>query len=190
MDPITTLILFPAVIGTLATARPQYERQHEGYVEIRREVRISTKTGYGNSTRAVTEVALFDADRCGLDRRDLLIDEIALLAARQDGWDGAGSHGPTEAARVAAQRFIQTLVAGIPLPVPMMTMRGDIEFYWDLPNSYADMSFDAVGVGSFFAKASNGQETFIDDMRAGDIHSEAYASLLQCLAQQAAVCAA
>ena len=190
MDPLTTLIMFPAVIGILATARPQYERQHEGYVDVRREIRVSTKTGYGNPTRAATEVQLFAADRFGLDRRDLLIDETALLAARQDGWDGEGSRGPTVAARDAAERFLQTLPAGIPLPVPMMTMRGEIEFYWDLPTGYADMSFDADGVGSFFAKASNGQETFIDDMRAGDIYAEAYASMLRCLAPQAAVSAA
>jgi hypothetical protein len=190
MDPLTTLIIFPAVIGTLATARPQYERLHESFVDVRREIRVSTKTGYGNPTRAATEGQLFAADRFGLDRRDLLIDEIALLSERKDGWDGEGSHGPTAAARNAAEQFLQTLSAGIPLPVPMMTMRGEIEFYWDLPTGYADMSFDADGIGSFFAKTINGEETFIDDMRAGDIYTEAYASMLSCLAPQAAVSAA
>lgn len=191
MDPLTTLIVLPAFVCAAATVRPQYERQIESYTDVRRELRITTKTQYGKLARAATEAPLFDSKSFGLDRRDLLIKEVRFLAERQDGWDGEGSYGPTAHSREAAEWFLKTLPAGVPLPVPMMTMRGEIEFYWDLPTGYADMSFDAYGNGSFFAKASNNdQETFIDDMRAGDIHSEAFASMLNCLVPQAAVNAA
>lgn len=188
MDPLTTLIMLPAFVSAVATARPQYERQNDGYVNVRRELRISTKTEYGKHVRAATEAPLFAGNSLALDRRDLLIEEVRFLAERQDGWDGEGSYGPTVRSREAAELFLKTLPAGIPLPVPMMTMRGEIEFYWDLPSGYADMSFDASGNGSFFARASsNDQETFIDDMRAGDVYSEAFASMLSCLVPQAAV---
>lgn len=190
MDPLTTLIMLPAVAGVLATARPQFERSGEAFASVRREVRVSSAIRLPGLSRPATEAQLFNPDSIGVDRRDQLRAEIELLASQPEGWDGEGSRAATRASREAAEQFLETLPSGIPLPVPMMTHRGEIEFYWDLPTGYADMSFDANGSGSFFARGLDGTESFIDHMQAGETHTKEFGCLLASIAPHMAVQAA
>jgi hypothetical protein len=80
----------------------------------------------------------------------------------QDGWDGPRSKGPTELATRAALSAIARIPSGMPLPKTMLSPNGDLGLYWDMPVAYADLSFDADGQITFFARNEEGAECFAD----------------------------
>lgn len=101
-----------------------------------------------------------------LDARDFLHAEIQDYARLDDGWNGDGSQRPTAQSVGAADAFLDAIPAGMPLPKPMISSCGHIEFFWDLPSGYADISFDAEGAASFFARDQRRQELFLDELQA------------------------
>jgi hypothetical protein len=81
---------------------------------------------------------------------------IEQFAEIHDGWNGAGSVAPRAASVNAARTFLESIPPGVALPTPMITELGEMEFYWSLPTGYADISFDAEGIGSLFIRQGAG----------------------------------
>ena len=162
-EPITTLLSFPVLAGILATARPQYERFVEQYERTQSVGRINTEYSLILRMPAATEITLVPTPVVQ-DKRDLLLKVIARFAALPNGWDGEGSSKPSSVSVEAAKAFLASIPAGIALPIPMVTSVGEMEFYWKLPVGYCDISFDADGVGSLFAKEEAGDEFFLDNL--------------------------
>jgi hypothetical protein len=161
-DPITTLLAIPAVVGALATARPQYERCDEKYEKAPLVVRTDTEHALLERSLAATEILIqFSSPPTEYDKREQLKVLIFQFAALPAGWDGDGSLSPTIAAVDAAVAFLNSIPPGIPLPTPMVTSAGDMEFFWDISTGYADISFNSSGIGSFFAKDLDGKELFL-----------------------------
>lgn len=165
LDPITTIVLMPAVAFRLATARPEYERYAENYERTPLIGRSDTEQARVERKPAATEMCLqFGWPPPARSKQELLQRLIAQLADLPDGWNGEGSAGPSAKAVDAARTFLQSIPPGIPLPTPMLTEGGDMEFYWSLPTGYADISFDANGVGSLFARNQSGEESFFESL--------------------------
>ena len=93
-------------------------------------------------------------------KRALLQRLIEQFAAIHDGWNGAGSVAPRAASVNAARTFLESIPPGVALPTPMITELGEMEFYWSLPTGYADISFDAEGIGSLFIRRMGSDELF------------------------------
>ena len=93
-------------------------------------------------------------------KRALLQRLIEQFAAIHDGWNGAGSVAPRAASVNAARTFLESIPPGVALPTPMITELGEMEFYWSLPTGYADISFDAEGIGSLFIRSMGSDEFF------------------------------
>ena len=93
-------------------------------------------------------------------KRALLQRLIEQFAAIHDGWNGAGSVAPRAASVNAARTFLESIPPGVALPTPMITEFGEMEFYWSLPTGYADISFDAEGIGSLFIRSMGSDEFF------------------------------
>ena len=102
-------------------------------------------------------------------RLDGIVSEIRHYTTFPDGWDGEYSRRATDASSSAAIDFICALPGGLPLPEPMMSPSGEIGFYWNEEQGYADVSFDADGEGSFFSKDVDGNEVFEDGIRVAEI---------------------
>lgn len=108
-----------------------------------------------------------------------LLSEIEYYASLPDNWNGEGHPAVHSASLSAAESFIQmSLPSGLPLPRPMLGSSGLIEFYWDMPGGYVDVSFDEQGLGSLFVKARNGQEEFYADLYVSDITKQWLATRL------------
>lgn len=93
-------------------------------------------------------------------KRALLQRLIEQFAAIHDGWNGAGSVAPRAASVNAARTFLESIPPGVALPTPMITELGEMELYWSLPTGYADISFDAEGIGSLFIRSMGSDEFF------------------------------
>jgi len=93
-------------------------------------------------------------------KRALLQRLIEQFAEIHDGWNGAGSVAPRAASVNAARTFLESIPPGVALPTPMITELGEMEFYWSLPTGYADISFDAEGIGSLFIRRMGSDELF------------------------------
>ena len=93
-------------------------------------------------------------------KRALLQRLIEQFAAIHGGWNGAGSVAPRAASVNAARTFLESIPPGVALPTPMITEIGEMEFYWSLPTGYADISFDAEGIGSLFIRSMGSDEFF------------------------------
>jgi len=190
IDPLTLLVL-PTMIGMLATARPQFEHMEQKYLPLTRTQFIGPNEGLMMRAPAQTEIKIRDgAGRPG----DLLASLRAAIAGYgdlQDGWNGEDSRPPTPAAIAAAQAFLLSIPPGMPFPKPMLTSTGATEFFWDMhTGAYADMSFDADGIGSLFTRSPTGEEFFADGLapdfaRLPDV-GVLYALLAPHLMQQAA----
>lgn len=163
MDPITTLLVLPVAASILATARPPYERYLEQYYCSQAICRENTEHALAMRIPAATEIFLITTPVVQ-DKHAMLRETIAQFAALADGWDGDGSLKPSAEAISAAKKFLSSIPPGIALPTPMVTSRGDMEFYWNLRTGYVDISFDVDGVGSFFARDRAGSEIFLDDL--------------------------
>lgn len=163
MDPITTLLVFPVAAGVLATARPQFERYLENFQRSQVTYKVDTEHAVVVRIPTATEMVLTTSPVVQ-DKRAALQKAIARFAALPDGWDGEGSTRPSSFAVDAAKEFLASLPSGISLPTPMVTAEGEMEFYWKLRIGYADVSFDADGVGSFFARDEVGGEIFVDGL--------------------------
>ncbi|WP_291993284.1 hypothetical protein [Candidatus Accumulibacter sp. ACC003] len=162
---ITTILAMPAVAYGLATARPEYERYVDSYERTPLVSRQDTEHALLQRTPAVTEMCLQLGSLSGVHgKRELLQRLIEQFAAIHDGWNGEGSVAPSAAAVNAARVFLDSIPPGIALPTPMMTELGEMEFYWSLPTGYADISFDAEGIGSFFVRDKDGKEYFAESL--------------------------
>ena len=160
---ISTLLILPVAAAALATARPPYERYLEQYQRSQVFCREDTRHALVISKPAVTEIFFANAPMVQ-DKQTHLREKIRQFAALPDGWDGQGSVKPSAAAVHAASAFLDGLPSGIAIPTPMVTRRGEMEFYWQLRAGYADVSFDADGIGSFFARNPAGDELFLDNL--------------------------
>lgn len=162
---ITTILAMPAVAYGLATARPEYERYVDSYERTPLVRRQNTEHALLQRTPAATEMCLqLDALSGVYSKRELLQRLIGQFAAIHDGWNGEGSVAPNAAAVNAARTFLDSIPPGIALPTPMMTELGEMEFYWSLPTGYADISFDAEGIGSLFVRDQDGNEYFAESL--------------------------
>ena len=111
---------------------------------------------------APTEWKIEVDDSLAVDPIDALRDEVLKFASLASGWDGPGSMAAPEQSRNAALAFIDRIPKGLPLPGAMMSQNGEIEFFWDLAHGYADITFEASGLASFFSRANNSAEEFIE----------------------------
>ena len=162
---ITTILAMPAVAYGLATARPEYERYVDSYERTPLVSRQDTEHALLQRTLAATEMPPRLGALPGVhSKRELLQRLIGQFAAIHDGWNGEGSVAPNAAAVNAARTFLDSIPPGIALPTPMMTELGEMEFYWSLPTGYADISFDAEGIGSFFVRDQDGNEYFAESL--------------------------
>lgn len=98
------------------------------------------------------------------DRLTAISSEVQGYAGLVFGWDGPESAGPSSACVEAAARFVRSIPPGLPLPVPMVSSAGEIGFYWNEEGGYGDINFDAEGTASFFSRASDGSERFMDGL--------------------------
>ncbi|MEF8754944.1 MAG: hypothetical protein V5B60_13580 [Accumulibacter sp.] len=165
LDPISTVLVLPAMAFRLATARPEYERYAENYERTPSINRSDTEHVRVERAPTATEIRLLlPTPPPAQGKQEILHRLIAQFADLPDGWNGEGSVAPSASAVAAARTFLESIPRGIPLPTPMLTEGGDMEFYWSLPTGYADISFDANGVGSLFARSTAGEEFFFENL--------------------------
>ncbi|NMQ29724.1 hypothetical protein E4Q23_19290 [Candidatus Accumulibacter phosphatis] len=162
---VTTILAMPAVAYGLATARPEFERYVDSYERTPLVSRQDTEHALFQRTPAATEMCLQLGASSGVhSKRELLQRLIGQFAATHSGWNGEGSVAPSAVAVNAARTFLESIPPGIALPTPMLTEIGEMEFYWSLPTGYADISFDAEGIGSFFVRDQDGNEFFAESL--------------------------
>ncbi|PPD56986.1 MAG: hypothetical protein CTY10_01195 [Methylotenera sp.] len=92
-----------------------------------------------------------------LDRKNMLKKQILSYSTLSDGWDGVGSLKPTQDAINTAEKFIELLPSGIPLPTPMLASDGEIGFYWDTESAYADLHLEEGGLISLYTRERFGE---------------------------------
>lgn len=165
LDPISTILVIPAMAVRLATARPEYERYADNYERTPLISRSDTEHVRVEREPAATEICIhLRTPPQAHGKQEVLHRLIAKFADLSDGWNGEGSAGPSAKAVDAAKKFLQSIPPGIALPTPMLTDGGDMEFYWSVPAGYADISFDTNGVGSLFARNQWGEEYFFESL--------------------------
>ena len=165
MEPLSTLALVAAFLAPVPlTRRPDFSA---GYSGESRHVFIgeATETVVSVEAGATESLVLVPGAQKVVDRVDQLRRELQLYQGLSDGWDGEGSLQPHHTSIDAAQRFVGMLPSGLPLPRPMLSNAGEVGFYWDLTGGFADISFDANGLASFFSRTHVGVELYRDGIR-------------------------
>ena len=109
--------------------------------------------------------------------------EVEAFRAFPDGWDGEGSKQPSVQAVHAAITALSLVPAGMSLPKSMLSFDGEIGLYWDLPNGYADLNFDASGRNTFFSRDRGGAEHF-EEIGLGQVDASWFWSRLGALEER------
>ncbi|MDR8090331.1 hypothetical protein KPB05_23005 [Burkholderia gladioli] len=86
------------------------------------------------------------------DRLTLAREELVSYERLDDNWDGNGALPANNDHLRDAHCFLSRLPGGIAIPKPMIGSSGDIGFYWDLPDFYADIAFEGGSAFSIFTK--------------------------------------
>ena len=164
----TALLTMAATVALGNLMRPDCERQqkyHQPTLSIRA---VSSTAPLMKSERALTEIDFFGSfPQNTLSKYEALMAQIERFEKFPAGWDGEGTVPPSSASVVAAKSFILDLQPGIPMPTAMMTGLGEVEFFWNSKDGYADISFDQSGTASFFGRDSKNEEFFIDEIHSG-----------------------
>jgi hypothetical protein len=72
-----------------------------------------------------------------------------------------------------AERIVNSLPAGYPIPWANRNDDGEVGLYWDDNDAYADIDIDAEGSISFFSKLrSTGEEDFVSDIDIFDLNRD------------------
>lgn len=161
LDPIST-VLAAALFAPLVPTSARYSDRIQQPPALEP---LSTDRLVLN-TKADTEINLYTPGRATsmVDLRDMIYAQLDRYEAYGEAWDGPGSFGPSTESLHAARQFLKGLTGGLPLPLPMLSSSGEVGFYWDEERGYADLSFDRRGVGSFFLRTAQGQETYVEDV--------------------------
>jgi hypothetical protein len=161
MEPLSTLALVAAfLVPVPLTKRPDWNEQPKA-INVFSD---PTDVLVSPSAETLTASLLVPIQPAVWDRSDFLVGEVQTYRDLKDGWDGKGSKAVTQKSFDAALQFIRCLPGGLPLPKAMVSSVGEVGFYWDLPEGFADISFGPDGVASFFSRHSNGHESFFDDL--------------------------
>lgn len=174
IDPLTLWVGTAIVGGALSTSRPRWEqeiRNMQLYSVPHVSKHLTVTPEWGSRQAVMTGWTVAQSPSLVVDGRADLHAELIEYSRLPDNWDGEGASSPSEASMAAAQYFLRSVPATIPLPRSMLSKEGAIEFYWDLQTGYADISFDENGTGSFFKKLKDGSESFTDDLAKDDINS-------------------
>lgn len=104
------------------------------------------------------------------DRLTVALNEIASYANLGEDWDGEGAVAVSQEHMDAASSFLQKIPGGIAIPAPMVETSGAVGLYWDLPNAYADITFEGGDMFSLFTKKKGtGVETYFPAEHIADI---------------------
>lgn|GEM_PF-5208561 len=183
MDPLSTFAIFASfVISPSLTKRPEWIR--DGGLDATNKVVLvdkpNARSAFGSlttthlsidSVQSDTEAKLWEIDYVTTDRRQGIVAEIQKYASFADDWDGEGSCAPYIASISASLNFLEMLPGGLPLPKPMVSSDGEIGFYWDLAQGFADISFDERGAASFFSRTHRGEESYQENIRLESLSS-------------------
>jgi hypothetical protein len=163
MEPISTLALVAAFLAPAPlTKRPDWN-EVPSVIHLRSD---PTDVLVISPVVAETEAVVKHVQTAALDKSDFLLREVATYGALKDGWDGEGSKAVSAQSMQAAVNFVKTLPGGLPLPGAMVSGEGEVGFYWDLPQGFAEIRFDEAGSGTFFSYHKGGLEAYIQDLKA------------------------
>jgi hypothetical protein len=163
MEPLSTLALVAAFLAPAPlTRRPDWSEQPSAIHFHSDPTDVLVVPAAGVETEAVVN----HAPSVAFDKSDYLLREVDTYKALKAGWDGEGSKAVSELSMQTAVNFVKLLPGGLPLPGAMVSSEGEIGFYWDLPQGFAEIRFDDAGMGTFFSHHSAGSETYIQDMKA------------------------
>ena len=165
MDPVTALLVAPASAGIVITSRSRWEDFGRSMEGLRRQSSETVRKPWQIEEPATARMLPLTTLPTFTDKFGQLRNEIQAYVRLDDGWDGEGSLRPSKGSEIAALAFLDAIPGGLPLPVTMVSSQGKLEFYWDLPGGYADISFDAEGKGSFFSRDNDNREVFVDDLQ-------------------------
>ena len=170
IDPIST-VLVAALYAPIALSANRAWRTTEFHGSQASELFETDRPVLAFET-ATTRLASSLFKQALPNRHVAVLNEILHYGKFQNGWDGPRSVGPSLNSVKAAESFVHALPAGLPLPTPMVSGTGEVGFYWNEEAGYADMSFDAEGVGSFFSKDQSGEEFFEDEVRVSELRRD------------------
>jgi hypothetical protein len=161
IEPITLVLVASVLALPVPTARPILRIKDTanfsaGYFAPQTNLMVVAKT----------ESTMFSlptySENQVLDRTVLIREEILSYAQLNDGWDGEGSKAATPDSKNAAEQFLDLVPSGLELPRTMISSAGELGFYWDLPQGFADISFALDGSASFFSRSSDGSESYTE----------------------------
>ena len=164
MDPVTALLVAPTLAGFVMTSRPRWEEVGRSMEGSQRQSSETARKPWRIEEPVTARILPLTTLPAFPDKLGQLRNEIQAYLRLDDGWDGEGSLRPSKGSEIAALAFLDAIPGGLPLPVTMVSSQGKLEFYWDLPGGYADISFDAERKGSFFSRDNDNREVFVDDL--------------------------
>ena len=189
MEPLSTLALVAAFLAPIPlTKRPDWTSECN--------LLVASLTSPLETTSIVSKVAV-ETDlivkpttaAIYFDKRELLIAEVEAYKELRAGWDGEGSCSTTHASVDTAKAFIGSYPGGLPLPTPMLSSSGEVGFYWDLEQGYADISFEPDGAASFFSRTHSGNELFQPGLNQASFRRAWYFEVLGALAASTSIAA-
>lgn len=169
MEPISTLILtFALLVPVPPTQCLMLDGIQKNKYEDSKRSKNSKDTVLpllADVKQTTTDRTLYKSKATQLvNARELLKSETKAYSLFEAGWDEEGSQPPSKIAMTQALIFIDSLPSRLPLPRPMLSSNGELSLYWDLDGGYAELSFETNGQISFFSRALNGQEKFLDSV--------------------------
>ena len=101
-----------------------------------------------------TDAAFIQASSVvAISRADWIDAQIESYSALQEGWDGPDSQPPQMAHIEAARSILRSLLAGTPIPKPMLSSSGELGLYWEEPEWMADIAIESDHEFSLFFRS-------------------------------------
>lgn len=171
LEPITSVLL----VGYLACS-PAATRKPDYFNAAQKEVVLGDCFSELETRYTITEdfypvtnylilpqlVGQFHYD----DHLESISNEIDSYSLLEDGWDGEDSFKPSNANLERAKLLLGKLPSGIPNPTPMLSKSGDLGFYWNNEDFYADLHLESELSISLYVRKKTDKlnEYFFDNL--------------------------
>lgn len=179
VDPITSLLIVSYLATTPITTRnPNYFDSPKKYSAgvndacYGRATEYTITTNYGLATASL--ISPQSIRSIPPDCISLIKNELDTYRFLENGWDGEDSLKPTEQSITRAKTIIDNFPSGLPIPTPMLSRKGEVGFYWNNENFYADLQLESDKKISYYARKKSGDfpEIFHDGLLESTIIAE------------------
>lgn len=182
MEPITTLILYGALLApVISTSAPKW-REDTG---VTARCVVAEQTAFISPKSVSLETygtAYTFSPNHFPSQVNRIISTLESYRTLGDGWGGEESLMPNDISIDAAIWFINSMPAGIELPSPMISYEGQIGLYWSSTSGYVSLDFESNGYASLYSRNRQvGSDYFADDIKLSECNRSWYENTLSVL---------